>query len=395
MDTGVDELSPNRPVEITPFEVGSISDYTRVVKEFGCDPMTSDLLDRFERITGTKIPNGYRNFIISHRDFDKILTAIEEKKLVYLYTGRGPSSDSMHIGHLVPFRFCQYLQSALKIPVVIQITDDEKFIFKSKLTLDDTKMMAYENIKDIIACGFDVDKTFIFTNTSFIGGLYPTILKIQKIVNLRQILSTFGFPIDNTPVGKVAFPCVQSAASFAEAFTSVFDTKGVALRDVYCLIPCSIDQDPYFRMCRGIASKLKHHKPAVIHTKFMAGLQGVTTKMSASVPDSCIYLSDSDKKIRKKLGKAFSGGQELLEDHRHLGGDPTKDVAYNLLTFFSETDTVFYYEGFTNGSISCGEMKKTAANLLIQIISEFKRKRSEITDEYLLQFTDVNKRICF
>jgi tryptophanyl-tRNA synthetase len=196
-------------------------------------------------------------------------------------------------------------------------------------------------------------------------------------------------------VGKVAFPCVQSAPAFSEAFSTIFDTNGINLREVYCLIPCSIDQDPYFRMCRGIASKLKYNKPAVIHTKFMAGLQGVTTKMSASYPDSCIYLGDSDKKIRKKIGKAFSGGQELLEDHKRLGGDPTKDVAYNLLTFFADSDTSSYFDGFTKGTISCGEMKKAASDIIIGVISEFKEKRSEITDNHLKQFTNVNKKINF
>ena len=34
-----------------------------------------------------------------------ILDAIEAKKKFYLYTGRGPSSEAMHLGHLIPFIF--------------------------------------------------------------------------------------------------------------------------------------------------------------------------------------------------------------------------------------------------------------------------------------------------
>jgi tryptophanyl-tRNA synthetase len=37
------------------------------------------------------------------RDVEKILDAYEQKKPFYLYTGRGPSSEAMHLGHLVPF----------------------------------------------------------------------------------------------------------------------------------------------------------------------------------------------------------------------------------------------------------------------------------------------------
>jgi len=39
----------------------------------------------------------------------------------YLYTGRGPSSASMHLGHLVPFMMTQWLQRAFDVPLVIQV----------------------------------------------------------------------------------------------------------------------------------------------------------------------------------------------------------------------------------------------------------------------------------
>lgn len=44
-----------------------------------------------------------------NRELNRILDRYEQKKPFYLYTGRGPSSDSMHLGHLVPFIFCQYV----------------------------------------------------------------------------------------------------------------------------------------------------------------------------------------------------------------------------------------------------------------------------------------------
>lgn len=37
-----------------------------------------------------------------------MLDLFEGGKQFYLYTGRGPSSESMHLGHMVPFVFCQY-----------------------------------------------------------------------------------------------------------------------------------------------------------------------------------------------------------------------------------------------------------------------------------------------
>lgn len=37
------------------------------------------------------------------------------------------------------------------------------------MKLDEARQLAFENAKDIIACGFDIEKTFIFSDFDFIG----------------------------------------------------------------------------------------------------------------------------------------------------------------------------------------------------------------------------------
>lgn len=39
---------------------------------------------------------------------EMILDVYEKKQPFYLYTGRGPSSEAMHMGHLIPFIFTKY-----------------------------------------------------------------------------------------------------------------------------------------------------------------------------------------------------------------------------------------------------------------------------------------------
>ena len=75
-----------------------------------------------------------RGIFFSHKDLDLALNAYEKGEEIYLYTGRGPSSESLHLGHMVPFMFTKYLQDALNAIVVIQMTDDEKYYFKDNLT---------------------------------------------------------------------------------------------------------------------------------------------------------------------------------------------------------------------------------------------------------------------
>ena len=52
------------------------------------------------------------------------------------------------------------------VPLVVQMTDDEKFLWKD-LGIDEANRLAHENAKDIIACGFDKEKTFIFSNLEY------------------------------------------------------------------------------------------------------------------------------------------------------------------------------------------------------------------------------------
>ncbi|KII89259.1 hypothetical protein PLICRDRAFT_698348 [Plicaturopsis crispa FD-325 SS-3] len=89
---------------VTPWDVqGSVSsdgkqlaiDYDKLIEQFGTRRVDEALLQRFERVTGHK-PHVLlrRGVFFSHREFDKILDRYEQGKPFYLYTGRGPSSDS-------------------------------------------------------------------------------------------------------------------------------------------------------------------------------------------------------------------------------------------------------------------------------------------------------------
>lgn len=66
------------------------------------------------------------------------------------------------------FVFVRWLQDAFDVPLVIQMTDDEKFLWKD-ITIEEGNKYAYENAKDIIACGFDPKKTFIFSDFDFMA----------------------------------------------------------------------------------------------------------------------------------------------------------------------------------------------------------------------------------
>jgi len=49
--------------------------------------------------------------------------------------------------------------------------DDEKFLFKQELKVEQTQKFARDNAKDIIACGFDLERTFIFSNFDYVASV--------------------------------------------------------------------------------------------------------------------------------------------------------------------------------------------------------------------------------
>ncbi|KAL4491409.1 hypothetical protein ABPG72_008065 [Tetrahymena utriculariae] len=375
-----------QPSSVNPYEVSENVDYDKLIKEFGCSKIDQTLIDRVEKLTGKKAhPFLTREIFFSHRDLNIILDNYEKGIPFYLYTGRGPSTESMHLGHLMPFIFTKYLQDAFDVPLVIQLTDDEKFFHKGDFTLEEYQKLAIENAKDIIACGFDIEKTFIFRNTDYVGHMYPNICKIQKAVTYNQLKGIFGVtPSDNC--GKFAFPAVQAAPAISTSFPHIFGDK-----NVFCLIPQGIDQDPYFRMTRDVQYKLKVPKTACIHSKFFPSLLGFGQKMGSTVPNSAIFLTDTAKQVKEKINKSVSGGRATKEEQEQFGADLTVDIPYHYLRFFLEDDARLeeIRVKYSTGKMLTGEVKKELIAILQKIIGDHQEKRKAITNDKVLEYMQI------
>lgn len=81
-------------------------DYDKLIDKFGCSKMTPELITKVEQVTGQR-PHRFirRGMFFCHRDLDICLTGYEQMKPFYLYTGRGPSAEALHLGHTIPFIF--------------------------------------------------------------------------------------------------------------------------------------------------------------------------------------------------------------------------------------------------------------------------------------------------
>jgi tryptophanyl-tRNA synthetase len=368
--------------KVTPYDVTGEVDYDKLMVEFGTQALTPALTERLKKYCkGDLHMMLRRGLFFSHRDLPWLLDEYDKGNKFYLYTGRGPSGDT-HIGHLVPWIMNKWLQDVFDVPLYFQLTDDEKFLFKEELTLEDTNRMAHENALDVIALGFDKKKTFLFTDTEYAKTLYPLACKVAKRITTSTVKATFGLQ-DSDNIGKMWFTSMQAVPAFLPSVQ--------AGRNIPCLIPMGIDQDPHFRISRDVMPKLGHYKPAELLCKFIPGLLGPAGKMSASQKEATIYTTDDPKTVEKKVRKyAFSGGKDTIEEHRRLGGNPAVDVSYQWLAMLFEPDDAKLkkiHDDYVSGKLLSGELKGIMIEKLNAFLAEHQKKREaarKVVDQFFI-----------
>jgi tryptophanyl-tRNA synthetase len=314
-----------------------------------------------------------RDIFFSHRDVDWWLDVYDRGEPVGLYTGRGPSGH-VTLGHLIPWFFCKYLQDAFGAELYFQMTDDEKFLLRDDLTLEETIGYTYDNALDVIACGLAKGKTHIFSDTEHIGHLYKLGLRVAKKITLSTVKAVFGFT-DSDNIGLTWYPALQAMTCFLQSEREK--------RNVACLIPAAIDQDPYWRMTRDIAEKLGYYKPAQIHAKFLPGL-GQGGKMSASQPETAVFTTDKPGIAAKKVLGAFTGGRATVEEQRRLGGQPEVCNVYAYFYFLFEEDDAKLAEiesQCRSGALMCGECKSRLAKSVKAFLVDFQRRRERAKNQ--------------
>ena len=379
---------PEEAAEVTPYEVsskfGSQDDYDRLIDKFGANRLNEDLLDRLRSHSDGELHQFFRRDIIcSHRDFAQILDKYEEGDEFYLYTGRAPSGD-LHLGHVLPFELTRYLQETFDVKLVVQVPDEEKFLFKDGLTLDDTRRYGIRNIEDILALGFDPDKTDIFFNMDYAGELYPTAVEISRQITFSQVKATMGFE-NSTNIGSIFYTAMQATPAF---LGSVQNDE-----NKHCLVPLAIDQDPHFRLSRDVAPKLGYPKPSILHMKFLPSLQG-RGKMSSSKKHTFVGLRDSIEEAKEKIDRAKTGGQVTAEEQREKGANPDEDMVFQLMAYLlvdDDDELNELYEQYASGEILSGELKQICKDYLEDFLVEHQRRREEVKDnidEYLVSNTD-------
>ncbi|MFA5953180.1 MAG: tryptophan--tRNA ligase [Candidatus Pacearchaeota archaeon] len=356
---------------VNPYSVSGEVNYEKLIKEFGVSKIDSKLLDRIQAITKDLHFMLRRGVFFAHRDLNWILDEYKKGNKFFLYTGRAPSGK-IHLGHLMPWVFVKWLQDRFDVELWFHFPDEEKFLFKGDLNFDEVQKTLKDNMLDVIALGFDPKKTHFIVDTLHAGVMYKEACKVAKKITFSTIKASFGFN-DQSNIGSIFYTSMQTVPSF---LPSVLKNKQIP-----CLIPHGIDQDPHFRIARDVLPKLGHLKPASIQCKFLPALQGPSSKMSSSAEASAIYTTDDAKTVANKINKyAFSGGGATLVEHKKNGGNPEVDVSFQYLKMFFESDDKRLEKikaMYESGDLSTGELKKILIDKINAFLKEHQKKRKE------------------
>jgi len=349
-------------IELDPFGESTIEDYDRLFDLFGIQPIKHIL---------SRIPEPHKyfkiNFAFGHRDLETILNAIEKKNPFAVMSGIKPS-NVLHIGNKKIMDMIIYFQK-LGASVFYSIADLEAYL-DNGISFEESEKIAIDNIADFLALGLETKRAYIYRqslegnvkNLAYIFSRKITLNMIKAILGEKNLGLYFA---SLTQAGDILLPQL-------EAFEGPKPT----------IVPVGADQDPHLRLTRDIVAMFSDSfnfvKPSGLLLKLTSSLTG--QKMSKRDPDSCLFLNETEKSVKRKISNAFTGGQPTTALQKKLGGNPEKCTIYEMFMYLPSVtyeDLLKLYQDCKSGCILCGEDKKRCIELLNNFLSKHREKKKE------------------
>nr|CBH38069.1 tryptophanyl-tRNA synthetase [uncultured archaeon] len=430
-------------IEIDPWGVADIKDYTRLFDEFGISRFT-EIVDRIEE------PYRYmrRDIIVGHRGYEEVLKAMNERTKFAVMSGFMPSGR-VHLGGKMVMDEIIWHQR-MGGDAFACIADMESHSVRGIPWSKCREIGLNEYILSLVALGFDPDKGHIYFQSGD-KRLRDLAFELGKVVNFSELSAIYGFSGD-VNISHMISVLVQNADILQPQLLEYGGPKPV-------VIPVGIDQDPHIRLTRDIASRMRMFRvekrfdkdqkpyisvrekqagkealdavasriespkkvyemhidvfgieateidrdmqeieeivrtveqeyggygfflPAATYHRFMQGLTG--GKMSSSVPESYIALTEPPEEAARKVKRAKTGGRVTVEEQKKLGGSPAQCTVYELMMFHLIDEDAHIKEIFEeckNGKRMCNTCKSEAAELMFSFIKRHQEERERAKD---------------
>ena len=430
-------------IEIDPWGVADIKDYTRLFDEFGISRF-KEIVDRIEE------PYRYmrRDIIVGHRGYEEVVKAMNERTKFAVMSGFMPSGK-VHLGGKMVMDEIIWHQR-MGGDAFACIADMESHSVRGIPWSKCREIGLNEYILSLVALGFDPDKGHIYFQSGD-KRLRDLAFELGKVVNFSELSAIYGFSGD-VNISHMISVLVQNADILQPQLLEFGGPKPV-------VIPVGIDQDPHIRLTRDIASRMRMFRvekrfdkdqkpyisvrekqagkealeavasriegpkkvyemhidvfgieateidrdmqkieeivrtveqeyggygfflPAATYHRFMQGLTG--GKMSSSVPESYIALTEPPEEAARKVKRAKTGGRVTVEEQKKLGGLPAQCTVYELMMFHLIDEDAHIKEIFEeckSGKRMCNTCKSEAAELMFSFITRHQEERERAKD---------------
>ncbi len=422
---------------LDPWGAVKIDNYSKLFEEFG--------ISKFDEILGQiKNPHRYmrRHIIFGHRSYDSVLNAMLSGKPFAAMSGFMPSGRA-HLGHKMVMEEIIWHQQQGG-DAYLAIADMEAHAVRGKTWKECKEYGIDEYILSAIAFGLEPGAHIYFQSGSdsvkslaFELGIKANFSELSAIygfngeTNIAHMVSAltqsadilnpqlkdFGGPKPVViPVGadqdphirltrglayKVNMFIVETRQNNGEAYISVRGKAAVkeALKEIAKRLNGKLYEehvDIFRRRLADVESMVSEVElknggyafmpPASTYHKFMTGLQG--GKMSSSIPESYIALTDRPEDGARKVMRAMTGGRVTVQEQKKLGGEPDKCTVYELLLYHlveNDNELLEVYMDCMGGTRACGNCKKYTAELMSRFLQDHKEKR-ELAKEKLGEF---------
>jgi tryptophanyl-tRNA synthetase len=420
---------------INPWSSQQYKDYAKLRDQFGIEEFNFDLPDA--------PPLFRRGVIFGHRGFEYVYDAIKNNHNFAVLTGLMPSGK-MHFGHKMTIDQVVYYQNlgadihiavadieayasrGLSLEKAKDIAINEYIPSYIALGLDPDKAEVYfqsrrQEVKDIawkLARKVNMSEflaIYGFGGETNMSHIFAPLIQVGDILHVQ--LEKFGGPrativpvgVDQDPHMRLTRDIVDRWRMFSispqkDGLGVFYKGEDVERRlkeamnflqnegfsDFKLNIPYKAlyirdaSSNDLIRVNRALIQYERSfnpdafYPPAATYHRLMTGLTG--GKMSSSVPESAIFLTDSPEDARKKVMRAKTGGGVTLEEHRRYGGKPDECTVYELFVYHLIGDDKYLKEireECERGERVCGPCKKEAAEIISQWLKEFQEKREQ------------------
>ena len=249
---------------------------------------------------------------------------MEETKKKIILTGDRPTGR-LHVGHYVgSLKRRVELQNSGEFDDIFIMIADAQALTDNADNPEKVRQNIIEVALDYLSCGLDPAKSTLFiqsqvpelTELSFYYMNLVTVSRLQRNPTVKNEIKMRNFEA-NIPVGFFTYPISQAADITAFKATTV---------------PVGEDQLPMIEQTREIVRSFNRIygealvEPDVLlpDNKACLRLPGIDgkAKMSKSL-NTCIYLSDSEDEVKKKIMSMFTDPNHLrVEDPGCVEGNP-------------------------------------------------------------------------